>query len=341
MEVLAYSGTVGALYAGVRAYHGPGSGLVGPGAAMVRGAEEAGRGLWPPGAPPASESAVGTFLGMDDEQLVDRMRHAEFKSLRFNRGGSSVSFRVEFADGSRASFKPNQINPQSVPRKEVAAYRLNRLLGLNLVPPATMRSVPKEVVLGRLAPESAFMRPRVEAETTFENGAAVGSLSYWVPTLIHMGLDTPDGISRWEHWLSVDAPIPADKVQLMAQLSTLLVFDLIQNNSDRFSGGNLLGAPEGKSLYFMDNAFGFQTDAEGHQKCRSYVSRAQKFSRRFIRALQRLDLRTLKQAMRPEGEPSLLSDEEMEALLGRRDRALRHVNELIARYGEERVLVFP
>src|SRR5689334_11312728 len=70
--------------------------------------------------------ATGTFLGMDDELLIDRLRHAEIKQARLNKGGSSISFRLDFEDGSRAAFKPEQINPQSVPRKEVAAYRINR-----------------------------------------------------------------------------------------------------------------------------------------------------------------------------------------------------------------------
>ena len=38
----------------------------------------------------------------------------------------------------------------------------------------------------------------------------------------------------------------------------------------------------------MDNAFGFQTDPEGHQRCWSYLKRAQKFSRSFV-ALHDLD----------------------------------------------------
>ena len=342
LEVFAYTGTVAALYAGARYYHlhNPTvlvDGMAASAASGAFGQEPAGLdGL------EVATDASGTFMGMDDRLLLERMRAGEIKSLRFNRGGSSVSFRVEFQDGSRAAFKPYQTNPQSVPRKEVAAYRLNRLLGLNLVPPSLMRSFPRDEIMAKLSADSASLRPRVENETTFENGAALGSLSYWVPTLIHTGLDEGEGLKRWEEWLTVGTDIPPEKVTLMAQLSTLLLFDLVQNNSDRFSGGNILGAPDGKTLFFMDNAFGFQTDAEGHQKCRSYLSRAQKFSRRFVASLRRLNQATLQEAMRsPPPGGDLLSGAEIEALLGRRDQALRYVEGLSQRFGEERVLVFP
>ena len=72
----------------------------------------------------------GTFLGMSDELLLERVRTQPIVRFKFNHGGSSISFRVEFADGSRAAWKPTQTNTQTIPRKEIAAYRLNRLLGL-------------------------------------------------------------------------------------------------------------------------------------------------------------------------------------------------------------------
>ncbi len=66
---------------------------------------------------------------MSDELLLERVRTQPIVRFKFNHGGSSISFRVEFADGSRAAWKPTQTNTQTIPRKELAAYRLNRLLG--------------------------------------------------------------------------------------------------------------------------------------------------------------------------------------------------------------------
>src|SRR5262245_60412857 len=82
---------------------------------------------------------AGTFMGMKDELLLEHIRTQPVVEARLNKGGSSISFRLTFEDGTRAAFKPLQTNPQTVPRKEVAAYRLNRLLGLNGVPPAASR----------------------------------------------------------------------------------------------------------------------------------------------------------------------------------------------------------
>ena len=66
--------------------------------------------------------AVGTFLGMKDELLIERMKSAEIVKAKLNKGGSSISFHLYFSDGSAAAFKPEQINPQTVLRKEIEAF---------------------------------------------------------------------------------------------------------------------------------------------------------------------------------------------------------------------------
>ena len=43
-------------------------------------------------------------------------------------------------------------------------------------------------------------------------------------------------------------------------------------------------------LFWMDNTFGFQIEPEGHLRCRTYLFRCQKFSRKMVAALRRLDL---------------------------------------------------
>jgi hypothetical protein len=84
----------------------------------------------------SSRELAGTFMGMEDDFLIARLRSQPIVRMKFNKGGSSLSFRVDFADGSRAAFKPAQTNLQTIPRREVAAYRINRLLGLaRLRPP--------------------------------------------------------------------------------------------------------------------------------------------------------------------------------------------------------------
>jgi hypothetical protein len=284
--------------------------------------------------------ATGTFLGMRDELLIDRMRSAEIKQAKLNKGGSSISFRLDFADGSRAAFKPEQINPQTVPRKEVAAYRINRWLGFNAVPPATMRTLHKDELIGKLPPEAGFLANRINAETTFDaEGFTRGEVSYWIPVIFDSHLDTLDGVLNWWRWMTVGEEIPPDKVGIMAQLSSLLLFDLLTNNSDRFSGGNLMSSKDGRVLFWMDNTFGFQIEPEGHLRCRTYLFRAQKFSKKTIAALRRFDLAALHQALQP--EPGVLSEAEMASVIARRDVALRYVDGLVQQFGADKVLVFP
>jgi hypothetical protein len=277
---------------------------------------------------------------MKDELLLDRMRSAEVVKAKLNKGGSSISFRLDFADGSRAAFKPEQINPQTVPRKEIAAYRINRLLGMNAVPPATRRTLHRDELIGKLPPEAAFLTTRINAETTFDDeGFTRGEVSYWIPVILDSHLDTLENVLTWWRWMTMGEEIPPDKVDLMAQLSSLLLFDLLTNNSDRFSGGNLMTSPDGKTLFYMDNTFGFQVEPEGHLRCRTYLMRCQKFSRKAVEALRRLDLPSLRAAL--EAEPGVLTEAEIKAVMARREVGLKYVDGLITQFGVEKVLVFP
>src|SRR4051812_38264325 len=175
--------------------------------------------------------ATGTFLGMSDELLLDRVRTQPIVRFKLNHGGSSLSFRVDFADGSRAAWKPTQTNLQTIPRKEVAAYRLNRLLGMNAVPPAAPRAVAREELMTHLHPESVPALPRIQAETVFgPSGKTVGAASYWIPIIKDSGFDTPAGQRIAQTWLAQGEHIPSDQRIIAAQLSDLVVFDFITAN---------------------------------------------------------------------------------------------------------------
>jgi hypothetical protein len=91
----------------------------------------------------------------------------------------------------------------------------------------------------------------------------------------------------------------------------------------------------------MDNAFGFQADPDGHVRCWSALRRAQKFSRSFVAALELLSRESLQAAMVSDVGPPLLGDDELAALLARRDRAVAYIRGLSDEYGADRVLVFP
>jgi hypothetical protein len=297
-----------------------------------------------PPEPPITDEPAGTFLGMSDDLLLDRVRRQEIVRIKFNRGGSSLSFRVEFADGSRGAFKPAQTNLQTIPRKEVAAYRLNRLLGLNAVPPAAPRMVSRDELFSHLQPEGLAAVPRIRTETLFNPlGKTAGVVMYWIPEIKDSGFDTPVGVQLRAQWLSQGFPLPAAKQGLAVQLSNLVVFDFLTSNPDRYSGGNMKMSPDGSHLYFMDNTMAFFLDPTGNDKTRPALLQTQRFSRHLYRALDRVSVGTLQQLLAQEKDSpyEILTAGEMRAIVARRDVVKKHVEDLVAMYGEPAVLAFP
>jgi hypothetical protein len=286
----------------------------------------------------------GTFLGMSDELLLERVRRQPIVRFKLNHGGSSLSFRVEFADGSRAAWKPTQTNTQTIPRKEIAAYRLNRLLGLNAVPPAAPRAVSRDELFQHLHPESLEALPRIKAETVFgANGQTIGTASYWIPVIKDSGLDTPEGRQVGQIWLTQGQPIPPDRVAMAAQLSDLIVFDFLTANPDRYSGGNMKMSPDGGQLFYMDNTMSFFVDPNGIPRNRDALEKTQRFSRALYQALGRVTQPTLEKALTEEiGAPfEILTPAEIAAVVSRREAVHQHVAALIAAFGERKVLAFP
>ena len=286
---------------------------------------------------------TGTFLGMSDELLLERVRTQPIAKFKLNHGGSSLSFRVEFSDGSRAAWKPAQTNMQTIPRKEIAAYRLNRLLGLNAVPPAAPRAFTRDELFDHLHPDSLPSVPRIKAETVFgANGVTMGAASYWIPVIKDAGFDTPDGQKVSQAWLTQGQPIPPDQVGMAAQLSTLFVFDFLTSNPDRYSGGNMKMSEDGKKLYFMDNTMAFFV-GEGHPRPRDVFLRTQRFSRALYEALPQITVSTLTRALgQEEGTPiEILTPPEIAAVVARREVAKRHIDALIREFGAAKVLCFP
>ena len=287
---------------------------------------------------------TGTFLGMSDELLLERVRTQPITRFKLNHGGSSLSFRVEFADGSRAAWKPMQTNMQSVPRKEVAAYRLNRLLGLHAVPPAAPRAVTRDELLGHLHAESVQFLPRIKAETVFgPDGKTIGTASYWIPVIKDSGFDTPDGRRQTQAWLTLGQPIPPDQMAMAAQVSTLIVFDFLTSNPDRYSGGNMKMSEDGKQLYYMDNTMSFYVDGTGNERNREVLFKTQKFSRSLYEALDKVTVANMQRALAEElGTPyEILTPAEIAAVVSRRGVVQRYIASLITQHGERNVLVFP
>ncbi len=290
----------------------------------------------------------GVFNGARDIELLAPLRSAGIRKIKFNRGGSSISLRIDFTNGARAAFKPRQIAPQTVPRKEIAAYRVDRILGIGAVPPAIARKFKAEVLLDSIVTASQSFIPRLEEEMRVRNGYVAGELSWWIPIIRKakvngFEIDTTDGIVTWKRYLTAGRDMPEKEIHMLAQISNMVLFDFIINNPDRWSGANARTSDDHRFLYFMDNTMAFGPDPDGHRKARTYFQRSQKFSKTIVGALRKLTEDDVRAALSWDLGPYdyLLADIEIKALMKRRDWALGYVDGLIEKHGESKVLVFP
>ena len=303
----------------------------------------------PPDEAPSADAPpwMVTFGGAADQTLLAPLREPAITGVKFNRGGTSISLRIDFENGSRAACKPNQIHIHSQPRREVAAYRINRLLGLASVPPAVGRRFRFSDIVDHL--RDPTHRKRVVAEGSPEkDGTVLAELSWWIPVLKEariqgFSVDSTDGVVTWKRYLKQGRPVPDDVAGVVSQISQLVLFDFVINNADRWSGGNVKASDDGRVLYFMDNTMSFGDDDNGHTKTRTYFERSEKFSRRMVEKLRQLDRDGLRAALSSDIEPFdfLLTDVEQKSVLARRDYAMRYIDRLIEQHGEEAVLVFP
>ncbi len=297
-----------------------------------------------------------TIFDAPDAALLAPIGTAPVTRVKINHGGTSLSFRVDFASGARAAFKPEQevAHAQSDPRREIAAYRIDRLLGIGHVAPSKEVELPLDAVTSAIDPASrSSVTARILDEATVrttQNGKVLrGEAQWWIPEirLAQVGpykIDDAEGRELWTAQLQAGATRSPELSPMLAQLSTLLVFDVVIDNADRWSGGNIRMSPDGKTLFFMDNTLSFSKAQFGREVDVVALHRISVFSNRLIgrlRAITRADLETAFQMPSDSKLAPLLSDEEIAAILSRRDHMLQWIDQLIERYGEDAVLAFP
>ncbi len=290
-----------------------------------------------------------SVFGPSDAELLAPIAATPLVKVKLNRGGTSLSLRLDFASGARAAFKPLQIHPQSDPRREIAAYRIDRLLGLGHVPPAKTASFTVDDVLAAIEPSSrAHATARIAEEAIARRGRLVGEVSWWIPELklVRIGgklIDEPEGQALWTGYLQAGAARPAELAPMLAQISTVILFDVLIDNSDRWSGNNTEGSLDNRVLYFMDNTLAFSAFTMGHATNLSKLHRIQVFPRALVARLRALSFERVTAALASDDDllGPLLTPVEIQAIIARRDHLLAYVDRLITELGEDAVLALP
>jgi hypothetical protein len=256
----------------------------------------------------------------------------------------SLSLKVRMAQGGIAAFKP-LLHDNGTARFEVAYYRLARLLRVEGVPPSTMCEIPLARLKGHLGKHFPDVASSLEKEArTGDNGAIPGAMITWMNDIVESGFDGRTGRKKLDLFLAIDGPA-LDEEPLVAPASSMIVLDYVAGNWDRFSGGNLFADSSGSSLVLIDNNGSFSSWSDRQRKrMGGLLLSCQRFSAALISRLRGLQSREVMDAM--EWGPTrpgraLLKESEIALLLARRDELVAHVDELIAKHGEERILIFP
>jgi hypothetical protein len=340
-------------------------------------ADAAGAGAPEGAAPPASaaEAAPGparvgqedAFFDEPDAAWRESLLRQPPKRVERGRGGRSLGFKITLGDGRKGYFKANQTFSAANWFGEVAAYHLDRMLGLGRVPCVVSRELRWDELT-----EAAGDDPR-RAEVIINDGKVRGAFVAWVSGGL-MPLPETEGWERWlrvrywpsssvspfqrpavwkhqqdlvrklgDNWRSKEErlrrrnlqPVP-DREDRPAELSDLLVFDYLTRNMDRWGGvnANVLIRGSNGPLVFLDNGAAFEPSGvarPGLMEARLHV--VQRFRRGTIASVRAFDVERFKARLATEAVQPVLNAAQIEGLLARRKALLEWVEEMERTHG--------
>ena len=265
-------------------------------------------------------------------------------------GHTSVVFKLGLIGGLDAAYKPRSHRGGERFHGELAAFRLAVAWSLPNVPAAIPRSFPAEALRGALDEKSD---PLYDAEVIAESDGTVrGALIPWIPKLEFLQLESGAPRAQWITWLDdIDAGAPspaACDADLAAQISTMILFDTMSGNWDRWSGGNI-GVTRGANgacdrVLFIDNdgAFFDPIPAAPAANQLALVKKMNRFSKSFVGSLRSVSEAALEKAIGDEapGRP-LLGRHVLDAFFARRKTVLIAIDQKIAANGEAATLSLP
>ena len=260
-------------------------------------------------------------------------------------GHTSYVLKIRLENGFVAAYKPRSKLPLGDRRYkgEIAAYRLGRMLGLDNVPIAMPRaftaSLLRHAFAAQEGAEDFDRRALVDG-----NGMVRGAIMPWIERYEPIPIEEGDARLRWERWLTDgSSPVGDDDRAMARALSTMLAFDYLTGNWDRWSGGNVARDGSTGRLLYVDNdgAFYEAPPQQSLSRQLAFLRRVVRFSRSFVAALRAVDEPTIREALGRDldGEP-LLSDRVVADVDARRRGVVSVIDAQIARAGEAATLAF-
>ncbi len=286
---------------------------------------------------PSASASSGSAIdgGSDAATTASPEAFADARPLKGKPiGHTSVVFKIGFEGGLDAAYKPRSRRGKDRYKGEIAAYRLARALGLSNVPRALPRTFELAQLRTAFAGNAAAVELLDKEAVADANGTLPGVLIPWIPKLDFVPLESAEWRGRWQAWLKTGGVIPNEDRALASQISTMIVFDWLTGNWDRWSGANIGIDRATNTLLYVDNdgAFFDPPPPQPLAQQLALLKKVERFSAHFTDALGTLDPPALTAAIGEEkpGAP-LLSDKVLRAIEQRRRTALEHMQKLATR----------
>ncbi len=273
------------------------------------------------------------------------------------RGGRSVAFKLTLQDGTVGYYKVAQSFSAAYWHAEVAAYYLDRVLGIGRVPPVVGRRM-KWSELRQLARHHKHLDEVIVREDGLVDGAFVGWVDGGLPRYV------PG--RGWEKWVRLNGGLEVSPYQRpagwrgrnaagdhgddgawadavandedrAAELSDLILFDYLTSNVDRWGGGftNLRTRGEHGPLVFLDNGAGFfPTPKAQNSLMDKRLETLQRFRRSTVDKIRGFDGEKFKRMLNSDPLAPVLTTTMLSQLEVRREFLLEHVEQMYTRFGD-------
>lgn len=277
---------------------------------------------------------------IEEDRLLGQLRSSAVATA-WVLSDRSLSLKIRLKPGGKAVFKP-LLRHDFRALKEVAAFRVAKCLGLNNIPPSTLKKVPLPRIQ-RLVEISdvnvaAALNERAAQDST---GSLPGAVIAWIDGLDDQGIQSLGGNQAMFQLLSRSGR--AANPILAHDAAQMVVFDYLVGNWDRFSGANFFLTPDQMGLVWLDHNNSFARLSEGQlERLERVLRKMEWFPADLMERIEKLVVSDIKECLAEEPgneDYPLLDESELQRLLERRRTLLARLKSLAGRFGKANVLL--